>query len=154
MRRTIPFLTFQPSRGQRAAEAIALYTSLFEGDRVLSQTFWDPEALPEGLDPAHAEGALMLAEFEVAGQRMRASDTLIQHEWDLTPGVSLWLECDGEDEQKAVLAALGEGGQELMPLGDYGFGMFAWVQDRFGVTWQLALVGETSATDAEVSEDL
>ncbi len=25
-----------------------------------------------------------------------------------------------------------------MPLGDYGFGPFGWVEDRFGISWQLA----------------
>jgi len=32
-----------------------------------------------------------------------------------------------------------ESGKALMPLDNYGFSkQFAWVQDRFGVSWQLS----------------
>ena len=41
---------------------------------------------------------------------------------------------------KQTFAALTEGGKGLMPLDDYGFNpLFGWVQDRFGVSWQLML---------------
>jgi predicted 3-demethylubiquinone-9 3-methyltransferase (glyoxalase superfamily) len=41
---------------------------------------------------------------------------------------------------KQLFAALCDGGTQLMPLGDHGFSRrFGWVNDRFGVPWQLNL---------------
>jgi predicted 3-demethylubiquinone-9 3-methyltransferase (glyoxalase superfamily) len=38
------------------------------------------------------------------------------------------------------VAVLGAGGQTFMPLDSYGFSTaFAWISDRFGVSWQLTL---------------
>lgn len=40
----------------------------------------------------------------------------------------------------AVWGALSEGGSQLMPLGEYPFAQrYGWVEDRFGVSWQLML---------------
>ena len=45
-----------------------------------------------------------------------------------------------EEELERLTTALAEGGQTFMPLGSYGFSKrFAWVADRFGVSWQLNL---------------
>jgi predicted 3-demethylubiquinone-9 3-methyltransferase (glyoxalase superfamily) len=56
-----------------------------------------------------------------------------------TPSVSLFVRCDSTDEQERLWKALSDGGAPLMPLGDHGFGSFGWTNDRFGVSWQLAL---------------
>ncbi|WP_344351133.1 VOC family protein, partial [Catellatospora coxensis] len=42
---------------------------------------------------------------------------------------------------------LGEEGRALMPLGDYGFGPFGWLNDRYGVSWQLNLVAPDPDAD-------
>ena len=126
----MPFLTFQPGRGQRAADAMELYTSLFADGEVLSVQH-HPAGTPGG-------GTVALAEFVVAGLRVRCSDSAVDHAWDFTPAVALWVDCASVDEQQRVFAVLAEGGREYMPLGDYGFGPFGWVGDRFGVSWQLA----------------
>lgn len=60
---------------------------------------------------------------------------------NFTPSMSLFVECDTEEEVERLFAALSDGGSALMPLGDYGFSRrFGWVADRFGITWQLNLV--------------
>ncbi len=55
------------------------------------------------------------------------------------PGTKI-VSCDSEDEIRRLSASLVEGGAELMPLNHYGFSrIVAWVNDRFGVSWQLSL---------------
>lgn len=130
--RALPFLTFQPAPPDRgAAAAMAAYVEIF-GGRVISDR-------RRTADEPGGEDTVFLAEFEIAGQRIRCSDSAIAHAWDFTPGVSLWVDCDSADDQRRIFTALGEGGQEFMPLGDYGFGPFGWVQDRFGISWQLGV---------------
>jgi uncharacterized glyoxalase superfamily protein PhnB len=42
------------------------------------------------------------------------------------------------DELSAIYKTLATGGQIHMPLDNYGFSQqFGWLQDRFGVSWQL-----------------
>jgi predicted 3-demethylubiquinone-9 3-methyltransferase (glyoxalase superfamily) len=67
-------------------------------------------------------------------------DSPAQHAFSFTPSFSLFVECASEEELDRMFAALLEGGQALMPLGNYGFSRkFGWLNDRFGVSWQLNL---------------
>ena len=62
------------------------------------------------------------------------------HDFTFTPAISLFVDFDDEERLKQVFERLSEKGQVAMPLGDYGFSpLFGWVQDRFGVSWQLNL---------------
>ena len=57
-----------------------------------------------------------------------------------TPSSSLFVTCESEAEFDRLSAALTEDGEVLMPPDNYGFSRkFAWVNDRFGVSWQLNL---------------
>ncbi|MNY59438.1 3-demethylubiquinone-9 3-methyltransferase [compost metagenome] len=43
-----------------------------------------------------------------------------------------------EAELERIFARLAEGGEVLMPIDDYGFSArFGWLNDRFGLSWQL-----------------
>ena len=82
----------------------------------------------------------MTALFTVGGQTVMCFDSPVQHQFTFTPAVSLFVQCESEEELRHLAAALGEGGGVLMPLNNYGFSrLFAWVSDRFGVSWQLNL---------------
>ena len=127
--RITTFLMFQ---GQ-AEEAINFYTSLFDDGEILELNRFGPD------DPG-TDGATMLARFSIAGQTFMALDSDPIHEFTFTPSMSLFVTCQSEDEVDRLAADLSDGGQELMPLGSYGFSTkFAWVNDRYGVSWQLNL---------------
>jgi predicted 3-demethylubiquinone-9 3-methyltransferase (glyoxalase superfamily) len=123
-----PFLMFTG----KADEAMAFYVSLFDDGEVLHVRHIGPG------EPG-TEGQVRLAEFQVAGQRIRCIDSPPVHEFTFTPSMSLFVTCDDAAEQEKLYAALLEGGKALMPLDDYDFGRLGWVEDRFGISWQLAL---------------
>ena len=124
-----PFLMFQ---GQ-AQEAMELYTRVIPDSQILDVEKYGPD----GPGP---EGTVMLASISLRGQTVLCSDSPIQHDFTFTPSISLFVTCEDEKEIERLTAALGEGGKALMPLDNYGFSQrFAWVEDRFGVSWQLNL---------------
>ena len=66
------------------------------------------------------------------------SDSPIEHEWGITPGVSFFLDVDNETNLLSLAEQLSDEGKVMMPPGNYGFSkQFAWVEDRFGINWQL-----------------
>jgi predicted 3-demethylubiquinone-9 3-methyltransferase (glyoxalase superfamily) len=125
-----PFLMFQ---GRNAEQAMTFYTSLFDDGRVVDLARYGPD----GPGP---EGTVQAARFRLAGQEFLCSDSFITHQFSFTPSFSVWIETESEDELQRLFDALAEGGTQLMPLGEYGFSRrFGWVNDRFGVSWQLNL---------------
>lgn len=126
-----PFLMF----GGDAEEAINVYLSLFDGSEVISLHRYGP-------NEAGAKGSVQHAIFSLKGQLFRCMDSTTKHDFTFTPSLSLYVRCDSDAEIDRLCTALGEGGTELMPLADYGFSTkFAWLNDRFGVSWQLNLGG-------------
>lgn len=66
------------------------------------------------------------------------------------PSISFMVICDTEDEVQKYWDQLLEGGMALMELGSYSWSKkYGWVQDRYGVTWQLFL-GEKSGNQKVV----
>jgi predicted 3-demethylubiquinone-9 3-methyltransferase (glyoxalase superfamily) len=129
-REIAPFLMFQ---GGVAEQALTFYTSLFEDARIVDIARYGPE----GPGP---EGTVQLARFSLAGQEFRCSDSFVTHDFSFTPSFSVWVETEDEEELQRLFAALADGGRQLMPLDDYGFSRrFGWVNDRYGVSWQLNL---------------
>jgi predicted 3-demethylubiquinone-9 3-methyltransferase (glyoxalase superfamily) len=124
--------TFLMFEGQ-AEEAITFYTSLFEDSDIISIT----KNGPDGPGGPEAEGTVQRVLFTLKGQQYMPIDSF-GHEFTFTPSISLFVQCDSEDELDTLYEKLMEGGTAAMPLGDYGFSTkFGWVQDRFGVSWQL-----------------
>jgi predicted 3-demethylubiquinone-9 3-methyltransferase (glyoxalase superfamily) len=123
------FLMFEGA----AEEAMNFYLSLFDDAKIVSIQRHGPE----GPGP---EGSVMTAVFTLAGREFMCSDSFVHHDFSFTPSVSMFVDCPDEAELDRLYAALSENGAVLMGLANYGFSRkFGWVNDRFGVSWQLNL---------------
>jgi predicted 3-demethylubiquinone-9 3-methyltransferase (glyoxalase superfamily) len=116
----------------RAEEAMDRYVSAFPGSSITAVQRLGPE-------DAGAPG-IRLAHCVVGGQELRLMDSAGPHEFTFTPAISLTVACDTVQELDAAWERLLDGGMALMPLQEYPFSpRFGWLQDRFGVSWQLSL---------------
>ncbi|ATQ43016.1 VOC family protein [Caulobacter mirabilis] len=122
-----PFLMFEG----RAREAMAFYVSVLPDAEILDTVLYGPEQ-------GEHEGWVMFARFRVAGQEVICNDSTVKHAFTFTPALSLFVEVDDPAEVDRLVGLLGEGGEALMPVDHYGFSRrFGWVNDRFGVSWQV-----------------
>ncbi len=130
MKKATPFLMFQNAD---AEEAMTFYTSIIEDSEITSINRYGAEGPGE-------EGTVMTATFTIKGQEFMCIDSHIKHGFTFTPAFSIFLECSSEEEIDSLYEKLLDGGSALMPLGNYGFSQkFGWVNDRFGVSWQMTL---------------
>ena len=117
----------------RAQEAMDLYSAVFADAEVVAVQRYGP-------GEQGAEGSVKRADFRLGDHRMIFSDSPIKHGFTFTPSMSLFVDCGDEAELDKAFAALSAEGMVLMPPGNYGFSTkFTWVNDRFGVSWQLNL---------------
>ena len=127
-----PFLMFEG----KAEEAMTFYVTLLANSRI-------DKIIRYGNGEAGAEGTVMRADFTLAGQPVICIDSPVKHAFTFTPSMSLFVDCADEKEIDMLFARLSAGGGVMMGLADYGFSRkFAWVADRYGVSWQLNLPRE------------
>jgi predicted 3-demethylubiquinone-9 3-methyltransferase (glyoxalase superfamily) len=129
MQKITPFLWFD----NNAEEAVNLYTSIFKNSKVGSIARYG-EAGPGPV------GTVMTATFQLAGQEFTALNG--GPEYQFTPAISFFVYCQSQAEIDDLWTRLSEGGTVLMELAKYPFSeKFGWVNDKFGVSWQLNFVG-------------
>ena len=117
----------------KAEEAMGFYTSILKDSEILSIQRYGPGEIGK-------EGTVKVGRFTVNSAELMASDAPGDHGFSFTPSISLFVECESEAELDAAFGSLIDGGQALMPLAHYGFSSkFGWVQDKYGVSWQLNL---------------
>jgi predicted 3-demethylubiquinone-9 3-methyltransferase (glyoxalase superfamily) len=120
----------------KAEEAMELYVSLFPDSAIVSISRY-------GENEEGVAGSVRHAVFSLNGQRFMSIDSTAKHAFAFTPAISLYVGFDSESALDRAYLVLSEGGQTLMPLDAYPFSRkYAWVNDKFGVSWQLALVDE------------
>ena len=124
-----PFLMFEG----KAEEAMNFYVSLFPASEITGLVRYGP-------GQPGPEGSIKKGSFTLGGETIRCSDSFVKHGFTFTPSMSFFVDCESEQELERLANTLSQDGSVLMPLGEYGFSRkFAWVTDRFGVSWQLNL---------------
>ncbi len=79
-----------------------------------------------------------MAFIEVGGLLVRCFDSPVSHAFTFTPAMSLFVDVPTIAEHARIHTALSDGGLVLMEPADHGFSQwYSWVQDRYGVSWQL-----------------
>lgn len=130
MQKIIPHLWFD----KEAREAAEFYTALFPDSKVThTTTLHDTPS-----------GDTEIVSFELAGHSFMAisAGPLFQ----FNPSVSFFVNFDPSRDKDArnnldrLWERLSQGGAALMPLDKYPFSeRFGWVQDQYGLSWQLIL---------------
>ncbi len=129
MQKIVNFLMFTGE----AEEAMNFYMSLFPSSKIISISHY-------GAQGPGAEGTVMHATFSLNDQQFMCIDSYVKHAFNFTPSMSLYVNCESDAEIESLFKSLTEGGAVLMPLGEYPFSKkYAWITDRFGVSWQLNL---------------
>ena len=102
----------------QAEQAAEYYTSIFEDGRIVETNRF----------PGPEDTEVVLVTFELAGQRFIALNGGRQG-FGFNESVSLYVDCDGQDEVDYYWSKLTEGGGEEGPCG--------WLKDRYGLSWQI-----------------
>jgi predicted 3-demethylubiquinone-9 3-methyltransferase (glyoxalase superfamily) len=108
MQKIVPFLWFNGN----AEEAMNFYVSVFKNSKVLSV-----------MGP---KGKAISTTFELEGQKFYALNGGPQFKF--TEAISLFVNCETQQEVDELWAKLTEGGQESQ---------CGWLKDKYGLSWQI-----------------
>jgi predicted 3-demethylubiquinone-9 3-methyltransferase (glyoxalase superfamily) len=80
----------------------------------------------------------MVVIFEIEGKKIMGLNGGPM--FSITPAISLFVTCEKEEETEGIYNKLMDGGTAMMALNKYPWSeQYAWVKDKFGMTWQLML---------------
>lgn len=114
MPKITPFLWYDT----QAEEAMNLYTSIFKNSKA-GRITRSPAAPP-------GSNGVMSVSFEIEGQHFIALNGGPGHKF--TPAISLFVDCEAQQEVDDLWAKLSEGGKP---------GPCGWLADKFGLSWQI-----------------
>jgi len=129
MQKITPCLWFD----NQTEDAVKFYTSLLNNSKIGRTARYDEASAQVSGKPA---GSVLTVEFEIEGNKFLALNG--GPAFKLNPSISLFVYCDGEKVIDELYNKLKDGGNILMPLDKYDWSpKYAWVQDKFGLSWQL-----------------
>jgi predicted 3-demethylubiquinone-9 3-methyltransferase (glyoxalase superfamily) len=140
MQKTLHKLTTCLWFDSNAEEAMKFYASVFENAKVGSIAYYG-EA---GHEVHHrAKNSVMTVRLTIEDQEILALNG--GPVFTINPSISFYVSCQSENEIDRLYKQLSSDGSVLMELKKYPFSeKYAWINDKFGVPWQLNLTGKTS----------
>ncbi|WP_018617309.1 VOC family protein [Segetibacter koreensis] len=103
----------------KAKEAADFYCTIFGNSKITTDT-------------------PMVVQFEIEGKKLMGLNGGPM--FTINPSISLFVTCHTNEEIDRIYKKLFEGGSAMMPLDKYPWSeKYAWVVDKFGMTWQLML---------------
>ena len=131
MQKITPFLWFNDN----AEEAAKFYTSIFENSKIGVITHYDEVSATASGRP---KGSVMTAAFQLNGQDFVALNG-VSH-FKFSDAISFFVYCESDERTETIHNKLIDGGTALMPLGKYDWSpKYAWIKDKFGLSWQLTV---------------
>lgn len=128
----IPKITTFLMYNNQAEEAINLYTSLFDDSEIITMVKYDEDGPGE-------PGTVQHSIFTLNGQVFMAIDANSGQELPMNPAISLYVTVKDNAEMERLCNGLKKEGAILMPKTEMPpYKQFAWVQDKYGVSFQLA----------------
>lgn len=137
-----------------AEEATRLYVELFQkvfgddygGSKILKTTYYTEkeaaffDSFPEEMKPG-STGSVKVVLFQLNGMRYIAVNGGAH--FHFTEGLSIYVECETQEQIDALWETLSEGG-EIQECG--------WLKDKFGLSWQIQPFGLLEDDDTERAE--
>jgi predicted 3-demethylubiquinone-9 3-methyltransferase (glyoxalase superfamily) len=122
IKKIIPNLWFD----KEAMEAVNFYVSVFKDSKIVANS--KIEGTPSG--------SVDIITFELSGQKFMAINAGPMFRFN--ESVSFFVYCGSESDIVRLYEKLSENGSILMPLGKYDWsGKYAWIKDKFSLSWQL-----------------
>jgi predicted 3-demethylubiquinone-9 3-methyltransferase (glyoxalase superfamily) len=115
MQKIIPCLWFN----NQAEEATRFYTAIFKNSKLDNISYYG-DAGPG------TKGTVLMTTFQLNGQEIMALNG--GPEYKFTPAISLFVNCENQEEVDYFWEQLSEGGEK---------GPCGWLTDKFGVSWQI-----------------
>lgn len=118
----VPSLLFTDGNVNRAEEAISFYTSLFDDSAVGTMAHYLVQTGPA------QEGAVMFADFTLAGQWFAAMDSGVAQDFSFNEAISFSVACRDQEEIDSFWRQLSH-----VPEAE----QCGWCKDQFGLSWQI-----------------
>lgn len=112
-----PCLLFTGKQFGRAEEALNYYSSIFKNSKTDGILYEEKN-----------KKIVQHAQFALLGQKFMVMDSVEEHKFTFSEGVSLTIHCETQEEIDYYWQKLTESGEESM---------CGWLKDKFGVSWQV-----------------